>query len=308
VATVTDVRFSIWPSLSQPWADVLDAVRHAEATGWDGVYVADHFMGDGGGFGPEETPTLEATAALAALAAATERVRLGSLVLGITYRHPAVLAKWAATVDHASGGRLLLGVGAGWQENEHAQYGIRLGPPGERIARLDEALRVLRGLLTEPRTTVDGRFFTVTDALAEPKPVHARLPILVGGKGDRMLGVVASHADEWNMWSTPTLFTERSGALDARCERQGRDPATITRSTQALVFVVDDEAKGATLVERVAPRPAIAGTPARVGEQLAAYHAAGVDEFIVPDFTLGTGSRRADALDALLGAFAPLRQ
>ena len=133
------MRFSIWPSLTQPWADVLAVAKHAEATGWDGVYVADHFMGDAGGPWPVEIPTLEATAVLAALAAATERVRLSPLVFGITYRHPAVLAKWAATVDHVSGGRLLLGVGAGWQENEHEQYGIPLGSPGERIERFEEA-------------------------------------------------------------------------------------------------------------------------------------------------------------------------
>jgi F420-dependent oxidoreductase-like protein len=301
------MRFSIWPSLAQPWADVAAAVEHAEATGWDGVYVADHFMGDGGGFGPEEAPVLEATAALAALAAATRRVRLGSLVFGVTYRHPAVLAKWAATVDHVSGGRLLLGVGAGWQENEHAQYGIALGPPGERVERLEEAVRILRGLLTTPRTTLAGAHYTVTDALAEPKPVQERLPILVGGKGDRMLGVVARHADEWNMWSTPAQFAERSAALVARCEAAGRDPASIARSTQALVFVLDDLAKAAELVEQL-PRPTIAGPPAALAEQLAAYDEVGVDEFIVPDFTLGTGARRADALDGLLDAAGPLRR
>src|SRR5688572_27434711 len=112
------MRFSYWANVGNPWADVLDGVRHAEATGWDGVYVADHFMPDAG-MGPADSPMLEATAALAALAATTERVRLGALVFGITYRHPAVLANWAATVDHVSGGRLLLGLGAGWQENEH---------------------------------------------------------------------------------------------------------------------------------------------------------------------------------------------
>lgn len=131
------MRFSIWPSLQQPWSDVLEVARHAEATGWDGVYVADHFMGSGGDFGPDTTPTHEATASLAALAAVTERVRLGTLVLGNTYRHPAVVANWAATVDHVSGGRLLLGIGAGWQENEHQQYGIELPPPRERLDRFE---------------------------------------------------------------------------------------------------------------------------------------------------------------------------
>ena len=298
------MRFSIWPSLSQPWADVLDAARHAESTGWDGVYVADHFMGDGGGFGAPETPMLEATAVLAALARDTERVRLGSLVFGVTYRHPAVLANWAATTDHLSDGRLVLGLGAGWQENEHEQYGIELGTPGERITRFEEALRVIRGLLGEARTTVAGRYYTVTDALAEPKPLQAPLPLLVGGKGDRMLGVVARHADEWNMWSRPEQFASRSADLDVRCEREGRNPSTIRRSTQALVFVVDDAATGRDLVERVAPRPAIAGPPAAMAELMGAYRDAGVDEFIVPDNTLGGGTRRAEALDSLQAAFA----
>jgi F420-dependent oxidoreductase-like protein len=297
------MRFSVWPSLGQPWADVLAVARHADATGWDGVYVADHFMGDAGGFGPAELPTLEATAVLAALATATERVRLGSLVFGITYRHPAVLAKWAATVDHASAGRLVLGVGAGWQVNEHEQYGIPLGPPGERISRFEEALRILRGLLAQPTTTVAGRHYEVRDALAEPKPVQDPLPILVGGKGDRMLGLVARHADEWNMWSTPELLAERASVLDRRCEAVDRDPATITRSTQALVFLTDDRAKGGDLVARVAPRPAVAGPPAAIAEAAAAWGAVGVDELIVPDFTLGAGAQRLEALDALLDAF-----
>jgi len=299
------MRFSIWPSLTQSWSDVVDAVRHAEATGWDGAYVADHFMGDAGGPFPVEIPTLEATAALAALAAVTDRVRLAPLVLGITYRHPAVLAKWAATVDHVSDGRLLLGVGAGWQENEHQQYGIPLGRPGERIARFEEALRILKGLLREPTTTVEGDHFQVVDAIAEPKPVQSPLPLLVGGKGDRMLGVVARHADEWNMWSSPDLMAERAAVLDAACEAEGRDPATLRRSTQALFFLLDDERKAADLVARVAPRPAVAGSPERIAETVAAWADAGVDEVIVPDFTLGTGSRRADAFDTIIEQVAP---
>ena len=301
------MRFSVWPSLTQPWSDVLDVVRHVDATGWDGVYLADHFMGDASGPFPEELPTLEATAALAALATATTRVRLSHLVLGITYRHPAVLAKWAATVDHISGGRLMLGVGAGWQENEHEQYGIRLGPPGERVERFEEALRILRGLLSEERTTVEGRHYEVRGAVAEPKPLQASLPLLIGAKGDRMLGVVARHADEWNMWSSPEDFATRGAVLDARCEAIGRDPGSIARSTQALVFVLDDEAKGADLVQRVAPRPAVAGPPARIAEAALAYREAGADELIIPDFTLGAGNRRADALDALAEAFQTLR-
>ncbi len=301
------MRFSLWPVSARSWDDLLEIARLADDGGWDGVYVADHFMGDDGAFGAAEDPTLEATAVLGALATATERVRLGSLVLGATYRHPAVLANWAATVDHASGGRLVLGIGAGWQENEHEQYGLRLGPPGERIARLDEHLQIIRGLFTDATTTVHGEHYDVTDALCEPKPVQSPLPILVGGKGDRMLRLVARHADEWNMWSTPATFAARSAALDAACERIGRDPASIHRSTQLSVYPEPDPAKGAALVEASGARPAVAGTPARIAEQLAAYAEVGVDELIVPTRTLGEGPQRAEFLAALLDACSPLR-
>ena len=299
------MRFSIWPSLGQPWSEVVTTARHAEATGWDGVYAADHFMGDGSAFGPAETPTLEATGVLAALAAATERVRLGSLVFGITYRHPAVLAKWAATVDEISGGRLLLGVGAGWQQNEHEQYGIDLGRPGLRIERFEEACAILNGMLRTETTTVHGEHYRVTAALCEPKPVQQPLPLLIGGKGDRMLAVVARHADEWNIWSVAASFTERSNTLDARCEAIGRDPATIARSTQALWFMTDDATKADELIAAVAPRPAIGGPVDRLGEAVAGWRDAGVDEVIVPDFTLGGGAERRERMDVVIESVAP---
>ena len=303
------MRFSIWPSLGQPWADVLEVTRHAEATGWDGVYVADHFMGDaGGGFGAVENPMLEATAALPALAMATDRLRLGTLVLGNTYRHPAVLANWAATLDQLSGGRLLLGVGAGWQENEHEQYGIRLPPPGERIERFEEACHVWKGLLRQPTTTFAGVHYQLTDAICVPKPVQSPLPLLIGGKGDRMLGVVARHADAWNMWGLADVLAERGAVLDQRCEAIDRDPATIERSAQALVLLTDDRARADAFLEqyRAAPRrAAIAGTAEDVSVEVAAWQAAGLDEVIVPDFTLGTGAKRLDRMDAIIEQVAP---
>ncbi|MFV0308957.1 MAG: LLM class flavin-dependent oxidoreductase [Desertimonas sp.] len=297
------MRFSVWPSLSQSWTEVLEVAQHAEATGWDGVYVADHFMADGP-TGAPATPMHEATAALSALAVATGRVRLGSLVFGITYRHPAVLANWAVTTDHIADGRLLLGVGAGWQLNEHEQYGIELGPPGARIDRFVEALEVIRGLLRNPVTTVDGRHYRLTDAVAEPKPVQDPLPILIGGKGDRMMGVVARYADEWNMWSLAAEFAERGRALDAACERLGRDPATIARSTQALWFFGDDATVDG-LIAKVSPRPALGGSTTRMIEAIGAWRDAGVDEVIVPDFTLGTGSQRQERLDTIIEIVAP---
>jgi alkanesulfonate monooxygenase SsuD/methylene tetrahydromethanopterin reductase-like flavin-dependent oxidoreductase (luciferase family) len=298
------MRFSVWPTMAQPWADVLDVALHAEAAGWDGVYLADHFMGDGGSWGPVETPELEATAGLAALAASTEGVRVGSLVLGNTYRHPAVLANWAATVDHVSNGRLVLGIGAGWQENEHEQYGIRLPPPGERLARFDEACQAITGLLRQPRTTLHGTYYEIIDAVCEPKPLQDPLPLLIGGKGDRMLGIVARYADEWNMWGLAPTIAERSEALARRCEAIGRDPASIARSAQALVLLTDDEAKAHRFVAE-AGRAAVAGSPDQIAEAVAAWQAVGVDEVIVPDFTLGRGQRKLDALDTIIEQVAP---
>lgn len=296
------MRLSCWPSLQQPWSDVVDVVRHVDATGWDGVYVADHFMGDGGGFGAVTDPTLESTAAVTALGALTANVRVGTLVLGATYRHPAVVANWASTVDHVTDGRFVLGVGAGWQQNEHDQYGIELPPPGVRVTRLDETCRALRSLLREPVSDLAGTHVQLRAAHCEPKPVQDPLPLLVGGKGDRMLGVVARHADEWNMWGLPEVIARRRAVLDAHCERIGRDPGEITTSTQALVLVTDDERAAAEFVDRVAPRAAVAGTAGRIAELVDEWGEVGVDEVILPDWHLGRGSERFERLDALRAA------
>jgi F420-dependent oxidoreductase-like protein len=300
------MRFSIWPTLSQPWSDVLDFARHAEATGWDGVYAADHFMGSGGEFGPDTTPNLEGTAVLAALAAVTDRVRLGSLVFGNTYRHPAVLANWAATVDHVSDGRLVLGIGAGWQENEHEQYGIELPPPGRRLDRFEEACQVILGLLRQDRTSVAGEHYRLTDAVAEPKPLQQPLPLLIGGKGDRMMGIVARYADQWNMWGLPDAIAERSAVLDRRCEAIDRDPATVERSAQALIMLTDDRAKAEAFVAGTGGRAAVAGTTDDLAGACAAWQSVGLDELIVPDFVLGTGAAKLDRMDAIAEQVAPM--
>src|SRR5579884_41893 len=162
------MRFSVWPSPQRTWPQVREIVERCDETGWDGAYFADHFMPDD----PEGKPTdgayLECWSVLAGLASVTGRIRLGSLVSGNLYRHPAVLANAAVTIDHISNGRVVLGLGAGWQVNEHAVYGIDLPPPRERVDRLEEACAVIRSLLREPRTTVAGRSYRVTDAPCEP--------------------------------------------------------------------------------------------------------------------------------------------
>jgi alkanesulfonate monooxygenase SsuD/methylene tetrahydromethanopterin reductase-like flavin-dependent oxidoreductase (luciferase family) len=197
---------------------------------------------------------------------------------------------------------VVLGVGAGWQRNEHHQYGITLPEPRELVDRFAEACQVLAALLSDTRTTFEGRYYTLLDAECEPKPVQAPLPLLVGGKGDRMLGITARHAQEWNMWASPETLRERGAVLDAHCERLGRDPGTVERSVQALVHVTEDEAAAKALTEAVAPRPVCAGSPERFGEMVAAWADAGATEVVVPDFALGRGQDRRDEMDALLAA------
>ena len=296
------MRFAIWPGPNQPFDEVIAAVRHAEATGWDGAYLADHFM-----VNTEDDPspgvsTLEVTGFLAALAMVTDRIRLGPLVLGNTYRHPAVVANWAATVDRLSGGRLVLGMGAGWQRNEHHQYGIELPQPRELVSRFGEACTVITELLANSRTTFEGAHYRLLDAECEPKPLQSPLPLLVGGKGDRMLGIVARHAQEWNMWASPDTLRERGAVLDRHCETLGRDPSTVVRSVQAIVHVTDDTSAAASLIEAVAPRPVVAGPPEQFGEMVREWADAGADEVVVPDFALGRGAQRLEEMDALLAA------
>jgi alkanesulfonate monooxygenase SsuD/methylene tetrahydromethanopterin reductase-like flavin-dependent oxidoreductase (luciferase family) len=290
---------TVWPAARQTWADLLDVATHVDVTGWHGVVIEDHFMADGAAFGAADDPRLEVTSVLAALAVATSSVRLAPLVMSATYRHPAVVANWASTLDHISDGRLTLGLGAGWQHNEHEQYGIELSEPGERLRRLDEYCTVVRSLLDRTETSIDGRYFKLGAARCEPKPVQPRLPLLIGGKGDRMLGLVARRADAWNTWSMPDSFAERSSVLDRWCERVDRDPGSIQRSTQALVLLTDSRAEADAFVRATAPRAAFAGTAAQFAELVARWSEEGVDEVIVPDWSMGVGAMRTDALDAI---------
>ena len=297
------MRFGVFTSMGmQTWAGVLELWRHLEASGWDLACVTDHFMPN---TKEREGAMLESWSTLSALAALVPRMRVGTIVLGNTYRHPAVVAKMAAQVDIISGGRLLLGLGAGWQENEHEQYGIELGSPGTRIERFDEYCQVVTGLLRDKETTVVGDHYAVRGAISEPKPVQEQLPLLIGGKGDRMLGLVARHADEWNMWSLPEAQVERASELARRREAIGRDPGEIRHSTQALVMLTDDAALAERFVQNVGGRAAVGGTVEQLAEVVVGWRDAGVDEVIIPDFVLGRGAQRADAYDAIIERLAP---
>jgi F420-dependent oxidoreductase-like protein len=294
---VPAMRFSIWPATTRPWSEILEITRHCEATGWDGVWVADHFMPNSGDTSPEDGPMLECWSLLAALAATTDTLRLGPLVTSVTYRHPAVLANIAAAVEQISSGRLVLGVGAGWQLNEHAAYGIELSSVRERIDRFEEAIQVVQGLLREQRTTFSGEYFTVTDAPNDPKP-GSPLPLLIGAKGEkRTMRIAARYADEWNAWTTPDEMRHKRAVLHRHCEDLGRDPSEITISTQALLFLSKDEGWLAKRRETPTGRPEIIGTPDEVADIVAAYRDAGVDELIIPDWTMGPVERARDTYD-----------
>jgi F420-dependent oxidoreductase-like protein len=301
------VRFSIWPTTAQSWDDIYEITAHCEQTGWDGVYIADHFMPNGPGPQALDGNTLECWSVIAALAASVPRLRLAPLVASVTYRHPAVLASIAAAVDQVSHGRLTLGVGAGWQENEHASYGIPLGTVRERMDRFEEAVRVLRSMLSQPRTTFEGQYFQLHDAPNQPGPVAGRMPLLIGGGGERRtMRIAAEHADHWNTWTTPELLAHKVSVLRAHCEQAGRDPGEIHVSTQAVMFLSTDKAWVGEMRRQVLPaRAVLAGTPAEVADAMARYAEAGADEFIVPDMTFGPMTRKKDTCDLFIEEVAP---
>lgn len=292
---------SHWISTQHPWEEILARARHAEATGWDGVWIADHFMPNDAG--QLDQPMHECFSVLAALASSVPRVRLGSLVAGNTYRHPAVLAKQAATIDHVSGGRLVLGLGAGWQENEHTAYGIAFGSVADRIAWFDEACRVILSLRDETRTTFDGDHYQLANAPLAPKATGS-LPLLIGAKGEqKMARLVARYADEWNVWSTPETWAPKRKAFDRALDEEGRDPASLHRSTQALVLMGPKAKAKATELNAI--RPCIGGTADELIEVISRWAEAGLDEVIIPDFTLGDLSRTTDTLDQLMTEVLP---
>ena len=214
--------------------------RIADEAGFDHCWNFDHFasIGARGNLGD----VFEGWTLLGAMAEATNRVRIGCMVTGNTYRHPGVLAKVAVTVDHLSGGRLEFGLGAAWAENEHTMLDLEFGTAGQRIARLEEACRMIKLLWSEDRASFDGVHYRLVDAVANPKPVQPRPPIWIGGSGERKtLRVVAEHADVWNLAMGDVDEGARlSGLLDDHCAAVGRDPAEVRRSVQ--FFYTDRDA------------------------------------------------------------------
>src|SRR5579862_8318872 len=192
-------------------------------------------MPNTGDLTPARGDIYECWALLPALAAVTTRMRIGTLVSPTSVHHPALLAKRAATIDVLSGGRMVLGLGAGWQVNEHHAYGIDLEPPGKRVSRFEEAIQIVRSMLAQDSTTFHGAHYDITDAPCDPKPVQSPLPILVGTRGPRMLRITARYASEWNTWGGPDQAAGRRAALIEACDQVGRDPATMRTSVNAFV-------------------------------------------------------------------------
>jgi F420-dependent oxidoreductase-like protein len=269
------------------WPDLRDAVRHAEDAGFDDVWLDDHLLSDEGDW---RDPKLEGWTSLAAVAQVTTRARLGLLVAANTFRNPGLTAKLATTLDHLSDGRSILGIGGAWFEREHEAFSIDFGAGfGERLDRLGEALPLIRRLLDGERVTHQGRFYTMTDALCEPRPVQAHLPILVGGTGPRKtIPMVARYADMWNAYGTPEALVSADAVLREACAAAGRDEREIARSTNLNLVIRRDraeaEAAWSAWCDIHLPKREqldVGGSPAEVADALRPYRDAGFGHVIL---------------------------
>jgi len=278
-----------FPQVGTDFAGLVERARACEEGGFHSIWLVDHMWARG----LPDVDHLEIWTALSALAARTSRLRLGSLVLCNSYRNPALVAKMAASLDQISGGRLELGVGAGWMDEEYRGYGYNFPATRVRIEQLDEGLEVMRRLFTEARSTFQGKYYALDDAANNPKPAQRpHPPITVGGAGERLLlKVVAKHADRWNCpMNAAADLAHKLDILRSHCKDVGRDPAEITVSEQVLVVLGKDRADfeqrwtmakqllgGFADVEAVAVR----GTPDEVAAGLQAKVDAGVRLFTI---------------------------
>lgn len=286
------VGFQVWGQFVG-WPELMAVGREIERLGFDSLWSNDHFYPAAGA---SRGPVFEGWITLAGWASATERVRMGCLVSGAGYRNPALLVKMATALDHLSAGRAVLGLGAGWHEREHRAYGFAFPSVGGRLQRLDEAAGIIRGLLDGATVTSTGRWCSADEAVNEPPPLQARLPLLIGGSGERKtLRTVARYADIWNGEGDAATIRHKITILERHCRDVGRDIAAIEVSVGLPVPLVRDseqgarEALAAILESHGTPsaeaRAAAASSPFatttdRVVDQLEEYRAAGVDEVI----------------------------
>ena len=276
------------------WPALRDACLAAERAGWDSIWIDDHLLAD------EGDPTdgkLEGWTTLAAVAVLTQRVRLGLLVTANTFRSPGLTTKLATTLDHLSNGRAVLGIGGGWFEREHTAFGIDFGSGfGERLDRLDEAVGLIRRLLDGETVTHAGRFYRMDDAVCEPRPVQARLPILIGGSGPtKTLRTTARYADLWNGYGPPEAIAATSAILQERCAEIGRPFAEIERTVTLHAVIRDTAAKADLAWAPIARRHGlegrvgadgaergltVGGSPAEVAAFVDGYRRLGIGEVI----------------------------
>lgn len=277
---------SLWPQ-GATWGELRDTSLAVDRLGYDSLWSYDHFVPLHDDW---TVPVLDGWSVISALGGLTTRARLGILVTGVTHRNPAILAKMASTLDHISGGRAILGLGGAWNEEEHRAYGIPFGTVGERLVLLDEACTVIRSLFEDEVTTFEGKHCAVHEAVLWPKPVQPRLPILIGGGGERVtLRIVARHADLWNGFGTPDVIRRKITVLHEHCAAVGRNPADISVTANVGIIVRDSAAAIRQRLDEIGPAanfPDYAasnqpyGNPETVARQLAAYAAVGVSEII----------------------------
>ena len=276
------------PQAGFSYGALRDLARLTEKIGYEGFWTVDHMWARGA----PDAPFLDGWGVITALAEATSRLRLGVLVSCNSYRNPGLLAKTAVTADHVSAGRIDLGIGAGWMEEEYAAYGIEFPPVRTRLAQLGESLEIITGLFANPRTTLSGRHYTFADAPFEPKPVQSPLPITIGGAGPNVLmKLVAKHARRWNcpMPAVPRL-REHIDALARHCDTIDRDPGEIAISEQITIVIAEsdmalrreiDAARAAIGGFVDLETMALCGTPQAILDALNEKARCGVDDFAI---------------------------
>ncbi len=293
-------NFSYGTAVSELFPTVIRQAQEAEEGGFDTVLVMDHFY-QLPMLGTPDQPMLEAYTALAALATATKRVQLGTLVTGNTYRNPTLLAKIITTLDVVSGGRAILGIGTGWFELEHEQLGFEFGTFTDRFNRLEEALQIILPMIKGERPTFSGKWYHTKEAMANPR-FRDHIPLMIGGSGEKKtFRLAAQHFDHLNIIAGFDQLPGKLAVLKQRCEEVGRDPATMETST--LVTAVIDENASADVIPAEMSQRMVVGSPDSIADQIKTkVFDAGIDGVVInmPFYSPGAVAKVGEALKPLV--------